>query len=83
MVAPEGRLSPPLEGEQERHTNSNIKSSTHSALTYTSFFFLAAGITASQESITITEREPVLMHEPEVSIVSVAIATRHCERTVE
>ncbi|XP_060784835.1 meiotic recombination protein REC8 homolog isoform X5 [Neoarius graeffei] len=36
VVAPEGRLSPPLEG-----------------------------ITASQESITITEREPVLMHEPE------------------
>lgn len=39
------------------------------------FFFLTAGITASQESITITEREPVVMREPEVSIIRVTIAT--------
>ncbi|KAK3567915.1 hypothetical protein QTP86_027268 [Hemibagrus guttatus] len=31
----------------------------------TRYFFLATGITASQESITMTEREPVIMQEPE------------------
>lgn len=37
-------------------------------------FFLSAGITASQESITITEQEPVIMRDPEVLIITVALA---------
>lgn len=47
------------------------------------YFFLTTGITASQESITMTERQPVIMQEPEVSIVSVAVATCHSKFVVK